>query len=214
MMVTEPKNLAEYRKSDLLRRETYNYVAEIKYKDHFEWSVLDILNEVFYQCARIMEDPSPEDNIEYHYLRKVGEWDYEKSEDDKTYIVFSLVWGVLSLQENLPEPIPAFLSYLKNIIREHSYFEKAEKFFYKKLYNKYGLFHTDIAPNPSSKSFPDTFYHDDIKEITDDFNTEKVISILQRYRTIEDQEFILGIIKRSLFKIHPEEDPTLDELAF
>ena len=212
LLFTDPPDLSYYRncKNDILRRDLYRFLINLQRHHGLKWDVFPILNEVFYQCVRIWDDPTPEIDIEESYLHSITAF-HDDSDYRKSHLVFSLVWAVFSLQENKNDLGQDFLDYLKEAVKPSEYFKLIEDGFYNKELDKYGWFHTDLAPNPSGAAFPISPLELDVQEYTNNYDTNRVVAILKRYRTIKEQKYVFELIKWSLSGLSSEEKYEIED---
>lgn len=143
-------NADEFKKADKMRQLLYKEVVDLGNK--FGYSSIDrvrALNDAFYLCARI-------------YAGDIRIWQifekvicYEGPElvlgnevPDSSKLTFAFVDIILSLQQSLPLHMVSFLRIFKDVISQYQTFEYAEQKV-KEWRKQYGVFKTDIAPNPS-----------------------------------------------------------------
>jgi len=213
LLLAPAEDLGFYREGDTLQKALYNFVLDEKYpRDSFHGDVLWALNEAFYQCARVFDDPSPEADIYQNYLITVEpSVEFLNSEipiqhtiiSDKGYFVFCLVYIALSVQASLPKSVSIFRNYLRPLISECKYFNDAEACIGDIL--KYGLLDSDLAPNPCLYC---KYYYKDIAVITNDFDVRTIEKLLRRCRTKGYQFALMEMVEKSFFHLHPEARPT------
>lgn len=219
LMIEDPKDLSFYRNGDLLQKKIYEYALDQNYRKHLGFNILDILNETFYQVARVFDDPSPEADIEQQYMLTLGfEWcGDERIPDEKSYFIFTLVHAILFWQAELPEQIATFDQCLRILLEGCSFLDDAEKFV-DLMIQTYGALHSDLRPDPSP--FID-YKPIDIKEITNIFDRETIERLIRRFRTKDTQLAFMSEVENSYFKFNPNEKPVelsdtddLDDLPF
>lgn len=176
-----------FKKADKLRQLLYKQIANLHSQHYIDCDVEKTINRVFYLCAKLYVDDAPENSIFEDYVCHINR---DPSipiarqgmlHDD--VVISCLLYEVLSVQETLPENIQYFMPCLKNAIERFEFFETAENQIdeWKHLY---GLFMTDIAPNPNLKVL--------LQEIDDEKYGDRQSAIL------------CGDIKRNLEFLYPE----------
>jgi len=207
LMLPPAEDLGFYRKGDILQQALYRFVLDEKYSSRsFRGDVLWALNEAYYQCARIFDDPSPESDIFGNYLFSVEPADGGHGTtgvSEKGYFVFCLVYIALSVQASLPESVNIFRNYLRPLLSGCPYYEKAEEYIRRIRGNNVPLC-SDLAPKPNPFI---AYYCKDIETVTDGFDLKTVIRILRRCRTKDYQHAFLNMVENSFYRLNPREKP-------
>lgn len=205
LKITEPPELIYYPDGHILRRELYRFVMSLKHNRGMKWDVISILYEVFILYIRFRKNPLPKNKMKKLYLRGLKGWKKDKL-STRSILVISLVWAVYSLQENKTNPIKEFLLMLKNRFGESDYFKMVENDFYKPMMNRYGGFRIDFCTNPMENIVPFISQYFDIPLITNNFDIKSIVSIINRFRTIKNQNETLNLICWSYFELDFEEE--------
>lgn len=173
---------------------------------------IQMFNEVHYQCVRLMLDRHPEEDVWGNYLNPVKDslgWRYASD------LCFSLVYAVLSTVKNPPAQIPRFL----NVLRERKlktdewYFPHCEAFL---SYARGINYDIDLAPCPEKPGHLDNFSYDARwwKEVTNNFDQERIRQIVGLWQTQKEQLEIIDIIKRKFKQEESNPTYTEDDLPF
>lgn len=209
LMLPPAEDLSFYREGDTLQQALYLFVLEERYRRNaFYGDVLWALNEAYYQCARVFDDPSPEADIIGKYLCDVepGMEDFgygeEKVVSEKSYFVFCLVYIALSVQASLPKSVSIFRNYLRPLLSVCKYINDVESCI--QDIQKNGPLDSDLAPKP----YPYIkYYYKDIEAITNGFNVRTIERILRRFRIKEHQLVFLEMVETSFYRLFPKEKP-------
>ena len=208
LMLPPAEDLSFYRKGDTLQQALYHFVLDEKYSSRsFRGDALWALNEAYYQCARLYDDPSPESDIFGNYLfsvEPIGDGHGTKGVSEKGYFVFCLVYVALSVQASLPESVNIFRSYLRPLLEGIPYYEKAEAYIQRILSDNAPLC-SDLAPRPYPLI---SYYSKDIEAVTNGFDLKTIIRILRRFRTKDYQHVFLNMVEKSFYQLNPKANPS------
>lgn len=209
------ETINEFRDESQLWRDLYK--TFILVKDNYLYkrispSPLAMLNEVYYQCKRVVMDKNPEEDISGSYWNVVRD-DY--GSNDASELCFSMVYAVLMLQKSRPFNVDLFCKALRQ-----NFLDEEEFCFYnfKEMVDSCielgkDKYETDFTPNPCS---PDKF---DVEEWTPDssghyvltpkynshwwktetanFDQNKIREIVNVWQTKEDRIAVLDRIERA-----------------
>lgn len=156
------RTIKEYEESDDLRRLLYQFLQNYKWNDKAKVNTVEILNDAFYLVARLYVDDYPEEEMILKYIDFYTEYnrqywkergtilsdaDSDRVERNNTRVLL-VMFTILSLQKNLSNEIQDFLCIFKSFLKEDVHFMDFENIA-KKWKSDYGLFCTDLTPNPS-----------------------------------------------------------------
>lgn len=164
------RTIKEYEEGDDLRRLLYHFLQNYKWNDKAKVNTVEILNDAFYLVARLYVDDYPEEEMilkyiefytEYnrHYWKERGailsDADFDRVERNNTRVLL-VMFTILSLQKNLSNEILDFLCIFRTFLIGDAHFPDFESIA-EKWKSDYGLFCTDLTPNPSLEVIRDTY---------------------------------------------------------
>lgn len=85
-------DVADYLKNSPVNRFIYKNLLGATQRWHLDNSIIELFNEIYYQCVRIQYDPHPGVDIEKRYLKAEELW---LGSHEATMLVFEIVWVLL-----------------------------------------------------------------------------------------------------------------------
>lgn len=116
-------DLTDYLRNSPLNRYIYKQLLELKSDRSLDHSILTIFNEVYYQCVRVQIDATPGEDLSFRYL---DEEEKRLKSRNASYLVFCLVWIILSLKKEQNFHEECFLENLSPLLSYFSYEEFAK----------------------------------------------------------------------------------------
>lgn len=204
-------NLDDFEYGNYLEQAVYNIVEIYQKVSHdYEMNLLDMMNNIFYECDHVLDDSDPSLDIVANYINphltlNSGIHTYQYSNtlsiDDRTKLLFKMVLFVLTCQnqKKLPRKVLRFERLMNNLLDEHKdYMTSLEECIAAvNPYYETESLESDLWPNPRAIDFLRERY--EIVEATNSFDEETVKKVISRYRTVEEQltvfEFIYNCCK-------------------
>ena len=200
LIYRDRKELDEFLKDNELNNMLYDVFLVVKDSYYnLKISAEAIFNEVYYQCTRLMLDPHPEARV----------WDYLNDAKDNTGwrytsdLVFSMVYAVLSLQQEVNLPIQRFLRILKGKNLNQCYFPYFEDMvvgmsgldYEGEVYEEPKRFKSDFTPCPEPPERLSAYKPFIWSEVTNDYDQEQIRLVVNLWSKKEDKITVLKMIE-------------------
>lgn len=203
LIYEDKKDIDDILCGDPFRTALYRLFIRIKDNSFFGerlWaaSTLDTLNEVFYQCTRIVNDPHPESDVKNQYLNETKQ--HLRSEFAPE-LIYGMVKVILSLQSEKTGNVQFFLDAIEEYIIHTPYYNSLEQF-REEYETKNGMIDTDFSYQPTA---PSKLHYDNEWwcEVTEHFDEKKIIEIICRYSETEHQRSLVRKVENAYKGIFP-----------
>lgn len=124
LIYTDRKTLDDFLREDDLNKELYNVYLQVKDKPYyFKFDAVKAFNEAYYIAVLAMNERKPESQVKEWYWNaqsNIG-WVYAAN------LVMSMVYAILSLQENKPKRIDKVLHKMQNMQLGNEHFTAFKK---------------------------------------------------------------------------------------
>ena len=112
------EDIVDYLRNSPLNRHMYKTFLEMKERYDISVPVVSLMNEVYYQCARVNYDNQPGVDISKRYLDESAAW---LDSRPAAGIVFSIVWALLKSRVNQTFQEECFIEKLEPIVQGFEY---------------------------------------------------------------------------------------------
>lgn len=222
LLYTEKFSLEEFGLPENVQDKLYElYVTTKQPAIGDRYSVVDVFNEVFYLLTSIYADPSAAEHVGQYLSRDLhifpkkqpkndpvsGYPVYDNEYDDQRHYarlyVFTFVWLILRIHQNLPKHVRFFLVALEKQINDHNPYYSS----FRTFINGHGL-KVDISlePSPDLSGLTSEVTTEDWVSETKDFDREVVAEIVSRFKDINNQFHAIDEIRKAL-----KDSPAPDE---
>ena len=199
-LVCQSKTIKEFTDDNAFLSGLFKVFLEIRNR-RVEWTQKSnyALNEVFYQCIRIYNDPDPEDDLRNKY------WEDTKAafkSIDAAPIIFSMVYSVFNVMADKPAHIEYFLISLKEYLKSDKIYFPSFLNYSNQFVAEHGEQSFDLRFNPT----PPSSLADGVddwkcwKAVTNDFQQDVIIEIIDRYPLREDKLAVLEKIESAFYQ--------------
>ena len=194
-------DITDYLKDSPTNR--YIYKCLLRYTECYRIKnpILELFNEIYFQCIRIQSDSIPGENIEERYLK---EEDARLGSRNATMLVFVLVWALFMRKRNLAFNEDCFINQMREIIYKSNFMTVPEDLLYFMANHRY-ITPDDFYPMPCPiQEIPMVInYKGDNKKnpwrvVTENYSVNAMERLLTLYTTIDDQNELLVRIEKSL----------------
>ena len=230
-------DVADYLKNSPVNRFIYKILLGVTKQWHLDNSIVELFNEIYYQCVRIQYDPHPGEDIEKRYLQAEEVW---LGSHAATMFVFDIVWALLIRKRKksfhdecfLKEAIPLLQEAPFGVVTEDLMFYMANEDIVTP--DEFAAMPCPISEIPLNP-IPDFERRFSILEklklifgnrvdvsdriiypwsvVTDKYKTSIIESYLKLYRTKEEQqELLLRVEKECSFKASDEYKDVFEKL--
>lgn len=185
----------------------FNRLVELKYKPEYRWigSAGEIMNEVCYQCTRLMIDPTPHTRISEDYIWEIKEkfpraYDGDHSESQVALVVY-LIKAIFHRNRFKPRYWKQFSEHLISEMN-HALLVNNPKI---ATLSNFLVGHEELSIRfvPQFNALDYTI--DDVDEVTNNFDQETILRMVAWYESKEDRRKIINVIegaKSSRYKIY------------
>jgi hypothetical protein len=185
---TDCRTLDDFLRGDELNKELYKVYLKVKDSPYyFKFDAEKAFNEAYYIATMAMNDPHPELDVREWWFRAKGDigWAYAAN------LVMSMVYAILSLQENRPEKI----DYVLTIMDGSNYGEEHFPYFKDMAEHEKRRFHSDLTIHPITvdelRNLPIHW-----PQVTEDFEQEAIKELISLYPTKEEKLKLINLIEQ------------------
>ena len=193
-------DITDYLKDSPTNRYIYKCLLHYSERYGINNPILDLFNEIYFQCIRIQCDSVPGENIEERYLK---EEDERLGSRNATMLVFVMVWALFMRKRNLAFNEDCFIKQMRKIIHQSNFMTVPEDLLYFMANHRY-ITPDDFYPMPCPvHEIPLIVKEDDGKKdnpwrvVTENYSFNVMERLLALYTTIEDQNEFLTRIEKS-----------------
>lgn len=223
LLYTEKMTLEEFGLPEAVQDKLYELYVTTKQPAIGDiYSVVDVFNEVFYLLTSIYADPSAAEHVgqylsrDLHIFPKkepkndpvsgypVYDHEYDDQRNYARLYVFTFVWLILRIHQNLPKHVRFFLVALEKQINDHNPYYNS----FRTFINGQGL-KVDISlePCPDLSGLTSEVTTEDWIEETKDFDREIVAEIVHRFKDLNGQFKAIDEIRKALLESPEPSEP-------
>lgn len=191
------EDIADYLRNSPFNRCVYNIIVGYGPKPMVETPMVEIFNEVYYQCVRVNFDSDPGVNLEKRYVKEEETWLESR---DAARLVFGVVWGFLRCKDARTFNEECFVDRCWPLISRW----KEERLSYVLIKFTIGdriYPPSKYHPRPCPVSELVSTYNDEDceawREVTNNFSQKTIEHYLEIYEKVEDQHALLELIERA-----------------
>lgn len=192
LIYTDRKTLDDFLREDDLNKELYNVYLQVKDKPYyFKFDAVKAFNEAYYIAVLAMNERKPESQVKEWYWNaqsNIG-WVYAAN------LVMSMVYAILSLQENKPKRIDKVLEVMQSMHFSKEHFPAFKKMAEQEIRR----FNSDLTIHLCPVDKIDNIFNDDFDgwfDLTDDFDQSNIRKIVSLYPSKEERLKLIDLIEK------------------
>ncbi len=192
LIYTDRKTLDDFLREDDLNKELYNVYLQVKDKPYyFKFDDVKAFNEAYYIAVLAMNERKPESQVKEWYWNAQSHigWVYAAN------LVMSMVYAILSLQENKPKRIDKVLEVMQSMHFSKEHFPAFKKLAEQEIRR----FNSDLTIHLCPVDKIENIFNDDFEgwfDLTDDFDQSNIRKIVSLYPSKEERLKLIDLIEK------------------